>query len=174
MKITLEVPNGLPANFERPSLELLQFVDDLIKLYVFLAQYTDATGRHLFTGYVRNGANSVFSTHDNKTYNIQWGQEAKPYPEDIEEDEDPDEEVLTDLPENQVYMDPDLPGNWMVARMCAPGNIFINLRSQDFQGTNGEATAKLTHAVQALVEHRHTVPMLGLKLSTLLQTLDAD
>lgn len=163
MKITIEIPDILPADFERPSLELLRFVADMVKLCMSLAQrFVRADGRNIFSAYIRNGQASVFCTSDQRTAPIAGSDMDK-----SEADEESTEFVEKVV--HPVAMDPDEPGSWVVARLCLTSEdslpSFITLRSTDFFADQGKRTnfqKMLPKILRRLEKAAHTVPELSL------------
>lgn len=136
MKIVIDVPDVLPANFQNPSQELRAFIKDFTDLCARITkQYRQADGRHLFNAYVRCEADRVTDTDDGEISKIKYYSEAG----DTFDDED-EESCLSyeEFPESEVVMDEDLPGNWVVARLCiegwkGPRGMFETVHSRDFE-----------------------------------------
>jgi hypothetical protein len=167
----IEVPDVLPANFARPSCELLAFISELQEACVRInEQFRNADGRELFGAFIRNGVNTVFCIRDGITRPIKYYSDEPmshgPAVNDEDISETWDEETTDAVALETVVMDCDRPGNWVVARLYAEGLKECNntLRSSDFEMTpEGTSKAEIlfTTIIKHLANHFHTVPKTG-------------
>jgi hypothetical protein len=155
LKITIDVPDIFPANFMRPSLELLCFIKQFQDLCLEISdRYRDIRGDELFVAYIRNGWNTVLNTDDpEKCYMLQL----------------PDEDEREGEERERVVMDEDHLGDWVVARLCVGNWKYdkqwrvqdITLRSSDFESHGGKpprAQVVMQRIVKQLARKAHTVP----------------
>ncbi len=162
MKIIVEIPDIIPADFTNPSPELQRFVSELKDLCLSLSKkFRRADGRELFSAFVRNGPSTVFCTDSLATKQIHFLQKSEP--EEIEEEDVGVEEEFGEEREQAVVMDEDLPGKWIVARLCIEGwpGSFLNLYSTDFRSKKGKkpkAKMLLDKVVLYLARQAHVVP----------------
>ena len=154
----------MPANFVRPSWELLRFIEQLQSLFLYFAhEYRTVDDSELFSAYIRNGAETVFCTYDSATLPIEWnGEEGCCEGEDEGDALEPDSDGSSSS-DRVVVMDSDRAGDWVVARFYVRGwKRFSVLYSSDFVLKNGEDRAKavrlLARIARHLAKHAHKVP----------------
>lgn len=170
MKVIIDVPDILPANFEEPSRELKIFLDEFTMACTRITrQYRYASGRKLFSAFIRRGADTVINTDSGEIRKIQFERELCEELAGFHAGED-EEDVLyeDDVREDTVVMDDDVPGNWVVARLCierwrgsAFGIGFETLRSRDFEAEPGKlprAQKLIERIVRHLEKIAHKVP----------------
>jgi hypothetical protein len=168
LKITIDVPDILPVSFENPSPELMAFVKDFRDLCARITrQYRQIDGRYLFHAYVRWGGDTVVCTDSGEIKQINFWQESS---REVRYDDDEDDEdfLLEDeFPKDTVAMYRDLPGNWVVARLCidnwkgTAGDMFETLRSRDFE-SESEEPPRVQELMARILKHleklAHKVP----------------
>ena len=171
MKFQFEVPDLAVADLSNPSIKLQSFLHSLTIFCSFLAStFKTANGRHIFSAYVRKGAETVFDTDDKSVKGIEWlvkdsVPREREEPQGLGEPEDGEDEQET----GRIVMDMDEPGNWVVLRFLCEGVGMKTLYAQDFM--NATAEKSFAKVLQAILKRCDTTPRISMSLTNAIREL---